>query len=101
MGLSSWRTGVVSCYEHCFGREKIYMATIKVRQNGPYLVLGDDVTMVDWNGATYAITARPFVLCRCGASNAKPFCDGTHSRTGFKATEAAISDNRDVPSTKP
>ena len=26
------------------------MATIKVRQNGPYLVEGDDVTLVDWNG---------------------------------------------------
>ena len=26
------------------------MATIKVRQNGPYLVEGDDVTVVDWNG---------------------------------------------------
>jgi len=31
------------------------MATIKVRQNGPYLVEGDDVTLVDWNGAAYQI----------------------------------------------
>jgi len=31
------------------------MATIKVRQNGPYLVEGDDVTLVDWNGASYQI----------------------------------------------
>ena len=44
------------------------MATIKVRQNGPYLVEGDDVTVVDWNGASYEITKRPFALCRCGAS---------------------------------
>ncbi len=42
------------------------MATIKVRQNGPYLVEGDDVTLVDWNGATYTIAKRPFALCRCG-----------------------------------
>ena len=29
------------------------MATVKVRQNGPYLVDGDEVTVVDWNGNTY------------------------------------------------
>ena len=31
------------------------MANIKVRQNGPYLVEGDDVTLVDWNGNAYQI----------------------------------------------
>ena len=40
------------------------MATIKVLQNGPYLVQGDDVTAIDWNGKTYAIPKRPFALCR-------------------------------------
>jgi CDGSH-type Zn-finger protein len=67
------------------------MATIKVRQNGPYLVEGDDVTVVDWNGQSYAVTKRPFALCRCGASSTKPFCDGTHRTVNFQAAEPAGS----------
>ena len=73
------------------------MATIKLKQNGPYLVDGDDVTLVDWNGAAYEIPKRPFALCRCGASTKKPFCDGTHSRIGFNAAEAAVPGSSDKP----
>jgi CDGSH-type Zn-finger protein len=65
------------------------MATIKVRQNGPYLVEGDDATLVDWNGSQYQIAKRPFALCRCGGSKNKPFCDGSHRTNGFQASEAA------------
>ena len=65
------------------------MATITLRQNGPLLVEGDDVTLVDWNGVAYPIAKRPFALCRCGASTNKPFCDGTHKTNGFQASEAA------------
>ena len=77
------------------------MATIKVMQNGPYLVQGNDVTVVDWNGASYTIPNRPFALCRCGASINKPFCDGTHSRSGFKAAETAVLGSQDTPAAKP
>lgn len=65
------------------------MATVKVRQNGPYLVEGDDVTVVDVNGNAYEISKRPFALCRCGGSASKPFCDGTHRTIGFQAAELA------------
>jgi CDGSH-type Zn-finger protein len=64
-------------------------ATIRVRRNGPYLVEGDDVELVDWNGNPYPIAKRPFALCRCGGSAKKPFCDGTHNRIGFQSEEAA------------
>ena len=73
------------------------MATIKARQNGPYLVEGDDVKVVDWNGKEYQIPKRPFALCRCGGSTTKPFCDGTHSRIGFRAAEAAVTGSEDRP----
>lgn len=73
------------------------MATIKVRRNGPILVEGDEVTLVDWNGHAYPIDRRPFALCRCGASANKPFCDGTHSRIGFAAAEPAVPATGDKP----
>ena len=62
------------------------MANIKVRQNGPYLIQGGYVTLVDWNGNAYQIPKRPFALCRCSSSATKPFYDGTHAHTGFQAT---------------
>ncbi len=73
------------------------MAVIKVRQNGSLLVEGDDVTLVDWNGKEYTLPRRPFSLCRCGASSRKPFCDGTHSKIGFAAAEAAVPESVDRP----
>jgi CDGSH-type Zn-finger protein len=66
------------------------MATIRIRRNGPYRVEGDDVIVVDWNGNEYKVDRLPIALCRCGASTTKPFCDGTHSKIGFQAAEAAV-----------
>jgi CDGSH-type Zn-finger protein len=76
------------------------MVTITVRENGPYKVEGDDVTLVDWNGNEYQIAKRPFALCRCGASTSKPFCDRTHSKIGFSAAEAAIPGSEDRPASQ-
>ncbi len=70
---------------------------IRVRQNGPYRIEDEDVTVLDWNGNPYTITKRPIALCRCGASTTKPFCDGTHSKIGFEAAEAAVPGSEDKP----
>ena len=76
------------------------MTTIRLRKNGPYLVEDDDVKVFDWDGNEYAIARRPVALCRCGASTKKPFCDGTHSKIGFQAAEAAVGlEARDKPAT--
>jgi len=73
------------------------MTTIRLRPNGPYVVEGDDARVVDWNGAEYRIERRPIALCRCGGSTKKPFCDGTHSKIGFQAAEAAVPGSADRP----
>jgi CDGSH-type Zn-finger protein len=64
--------------------------TIRVRRNGPYVVDGEDLKIVDWDGREYQVERLPVALCRCGGSTNKPFCDGTHSKIGFSAAEAAV-----------
>lgn len=73
------------------------MITVRLRKNGPYVIESDEVQIVDWNGVPYKIGRRPVALCRCGASTAKPFCDGTHSRKGFQAAETAVPESQDRP----
>jgi CDGSH-type Zn-finger protein len=56
----------------------IHMAkiTIKAIEDGPCII------NVDGN--------KVAALCRCGASNKKPHCDGSHSKSGFKAQASEI-----------
>jgi CDGSH-type Zn-finger protein len=52
--------------------------------NGPLLI----ETPGEWNWTSDSghTTGKDRVaLCRCGASASKPFCDGTHRKTGFTA----------------
>jgi CDGSH-type Zn-finger protein len=63
---------------------------ITVKPNGPYRVEGP-VKLMDADGREWDLTGKPaFSLCRCGGSVNKPFCDGTHSKIGFQAAEAAV-----------
>lgn len=54
---------------------------MKVMLNGPILVKGT-VEMVLADGTT--VEKENPAICRCGASNNKPYCDGSHMKTGFK-----------------
>jgi CDGSH-type Zn-finger protein len=61
---------------------------IKVRESGPYRISGTFV-LTDADGNVYPVDGV-VALCRCGGSETKPFCDGTHKTNGFLAIERAI-----------
>jgi len=63
--------------------------SISTYENGPFLVTGS-FRIVDAGGDEFAVEKETVALCRCGASTKKPFCDGTHSRVGFRAAERAV-----------
>ena len=63
---------------------------IDVTTNGPYKVTGP-IQLFDAEGSPVSVAeGRSVFLCRCGGSTNKPFCDGTHSRTGFDGAMAAV-----------
>jgi CDGSH-type Zn-finger protein len=64
--------------------------TIRLRPNGPLVVEGP-VKIIDQNGNPFPLNPdKPSVaLCRCGASNNRPFCDGTHRTSGFTCERLA------------
>jgi hypothetical protein len=55
--------------------------TVEPRPNGPLFVRGL-VRIVDPDGELIREDTR-VALCRCGASQNKPFCDGSHLRISF------------------
>jgi CDGSH-type Zn-finger protein len=69
------------------------MVKIEAIKNGPYIVTGE-VELIDADGNKFPAEKR-MALCRCGASTEKPFCDGTHSKIGFKAAEKAVPESKE------
>jgi CDGSH-type Zn-finger protein len=59
-------------------------AVVSVCEDGPLIVRGDFVVTAQ-DGRPIPAGRRTVALCRCGRSAVKPFCDGSHTRTGFRA----------------
>ena len=64
-------------------------AEISTYENGPFLVTGP-FRLLDAGGEEFGVEKETVALCRCGASTRKPFCDGAHSKVGFRAAERAV-----------
>ncbi|MFN8073919.1 MAG: CDGSH iron-sulfur domain-containing protein [Kineosporiaceae bacterium] len=61
-------------------------AAVVVCENGPILVRGD-YTLSTLTGDPIDPQRRTIALCRCGRSQLKPFCDGSH--TWARGTDSA------------
>jgi len=60
------------------------MAKITPINNGPIRIEGE-FTICDQQGNQFGLSGRTVIsLCRCGQSENKPFCDGSHKQTGFQ-----------------
>ncbi len=60
-------------------------AKITPLENGPLMVSGN----VEVEGQNpRSAKDKPVYLCRCGGSQNKPYCDGTHKKIDFQAPGA-------------
>jgi CDGSH-type Zn-finger protein/truncated hemoglobin YjbI len=68
---------------------------IVVADNGPYLVT-NAASIRNYLGEPLRVPPQ-LALCRCGESGDKPFCDGSHARTGFSGAKdpKRVPDRRD------
>jgi len=94
-GDSAFDTNAATTFQIFQDQLLCAMAHVKIEtiKNGPYIVTGE-VELIDTDGNKFPAEKR-MALCRCGASTEKPFCDGTHSKIGFKAAEKAVPESKE------
>ena len=69
-----------------------------ILNNDGSIKISGDFVIKDSSGKEFGLGGRNVIsLCRCGHSNNKPFCDGSHARVGFDSKIEA----RDLPPPKP
>lgn len=61
------------------------MPEITINANGPILISTEELTLKASDGSDIPLPkGRAIALCRCGESDMKPFCDGSHKACGFE-----------------
>lgn len=62
--------------------ESATMLKVKVTPNGPYLIKSE--CLIIHSDGKEETKSGVVALCRCGSSQNKPYCDGSHSKIEFK-----------------
>ncbi len=63
---------------------------LTVNKHGSLRITGE-FTIYDAQGQAFDLAGRNTVsLCRCGHSDRKPFCDGSHRKFGFQSEVRAL-----------
>jgi CDGSH-type Zn-finger protein/uncharacterized Fe-S cluster protein YjdI len=58
--------------------------TLRIEPNGPLYLRGDiDLRRDEGDDGVFVMTETRIALCRCGASQNKPFCDNSHKEADF------------------
>ncbi|MEI6888431.1 MAG: CDGSH iron-sulfur domain-containing protein [Bacteroidales bacterium] len=57
-------------------------ASIRILKNGPAVIRGN-FTITGAEGEPLSLDRPIASICRCGSSKKKPFCDGSHIKSGF------------------
>lgn len=63
---------------------------IRLRENGSLALDLPEGTRFVLNGEERVLERAKLALCRCGHSENKPFCDGSHKRAGFEAAAGEV-----------
>ena len=72
-----------------FKEDSMADISVQVLDNGPLLVTGEFDLQDGSGGGMTKDEGRPIALCRCGQSDDKPFCDGSHKNCGFSSSVKA------------
>ena len=62
--------------------ESATMLKVEVTPNGPYLIKSE--CLIIHSDGKEEIKTGTVALCRCGSSQNKPYCDGSHKKIEFK-----------------
>jgi CDGSH-type Zn-finger protein len=65
-------------------------------RDGPLLVRGP-FRLTDQDGREITLERQTIALCRCGRSRIRPFCDGSHQLTRFRAPSGVEDRQRPGP----
>ena len=64
---------------------------IRFRENGSVVIDLPAGTAFVLDGSVQTLDRAKMALCRCGQSQRKPFCDGSHKSADFKAPAASLT----------